>query len=285
MQKAYSLDQIELLELIGMKGEVGLLVAPSFVVDFDYRTFVPLMKGFGFDKVFEITFGAKIVNANYHKYISENKLKQKKFISSTCPSCVNLVKARFPHLKNFLMPFDSPVISMAKIVKKNFPKQKIVFLSPCTAKRVEAKQSGLIDCVITFKEMKEIISREKPPLANCSHLFDRFYNDYTKVYPLAGGLSKTLHLKGILDKNETVSVDGANAIINLFKKDSNKKFFDILFCSGGCVGGPEVNASTPIFMRKFSVTSYRKQALKEKIGSRKGTEKYVKGINFSKKFD
>lgn len=282
--KNYSDDQVTLLELLAFKEDVALLVAPSFVVDFDYSNFVPLMKGFGFDHVFEITFGAKMVNINYQKYILSNK-EQEKFISSTCPLCVNLISAQFPNYKKFLLPFDSPMISMAKIIKKNFPKDKIVFLSPCTAKKVEAKQSGLIDCVITFKELKQMIDNVKPAPAKCSHLFDRFYNDYTKIYPLPGGLSKSMSLKGIFKENETIAVDGKNNIINLFKSKPKQKFFDILFCKGGCIAGNGTNTSTPVFLRKFSVTSYIKQSAKEKIGDRKGLEKYAKGINFKKKFE
>jgi iron only hydrogenase large subunit-like protein len=280
----YSEDQITLLELLAFKENVSLLVAPSFVVDFDYESFVPLMKGFGFDQVFEITFGARTITKKYQKYILDNKT-QKKFISSTCPMCVNLIKAKFPDLTKYLMPFDSPMIAMAKIVKKNFPKNKIVFLSPCTAKKIEAKNSKIIDCVITFKELKEIIENVEPIPVKSSHLFDKFYNDYTKIYPLSGGLSKTMQSKKIFEEKEQIALDGQKNIVKLFESNPKQKFFDILFCSGGCIGGNGINIKTPIFFRKFSVKSYIKQAKKEKIGSRKGLDKYTKGISFSKKFD
>jgi iron only hydrogenase large subunit-like protein len=81
-----------------------------------------------------------------------------------------------------------------------------------------------------------------------------------------------------------VSSDGINKISPLFEKYSDKKFYDILFCDGGCIGGNGIASSTPVFMRKYSVLSYRKFADKEKIGSRKGIDKYSVGINFSKLF-
>ncbi len=280
--KQYNEDQINLLELLGHEKNVCLMVAPSFVVDFDYKKFVPLMKGLGFDYVSEVTFGAKIVNRNYQEYILENKDKQKQFIASVCPMIVSLTKAK--NLQDKLLPFDSPMVSMAKILKKNFPKNKIVFLSPCTAKKLEARQSGIIDCVITFKELKEILLKEKPVPKKGSHLFDRFYNDYTKIYPLSGGLARTLHKNGILKEKEVVSKDSCSNIQRVLSKNNDKKFFDLLYCDGGCIGGNGVNAITPSFMRKFSVISYAKQAKKEKIGERKGLDKYVKGISFSKEY-
>ncbi|MFA5763823.1 MAG: [Fe-Fe] hydrogenase large subunit C-terminal domain-containing protein [archaeon] len=277
-------DQLNVLELLGHENDVCLMVAPSFVVDFNYKTFVPLMKGLGFDYVCEVTFGAKITNQNYHEYIKDNKDKQEKFIASVCPMCVNVIKAKHPELVSSLLPFDSPMVSMAKVLAKMFPTNKIVFLSPCTAKKVEARQSGIIDVCITFKELKQILKQKKVTPKKCSHLFDRFYNDYTKIYPLAGGLADTLHSKDILKKEEIVCSDGINKISPLLAKHADKKFYDILFCDGGCIGGNGIVNSTPVFMRKYSVTSYRKNASKEKIGQRKGLDKYTKGISFEKKF-
>jgi len=282
--KRYNEDQLKILELLAHNNNVSLMVAPSFVVDFDYKTFVPLMKGLGFDYISELTFGAKTVNGEYHDYISKNKSRQKKFISSTCPMCVSIVKAKNHNMSSYLLPIVSPMVAMAKILKKNFPKSKVVFLSPCTAKKTEARKSKIIDAAITFKEMKQILSREKTKPKKSSHLFDRFYNDYTKIYPLSGGLTKTLNKKGILDEKEVCQKDGCKDFTSFFQQNPHKLFYDILFCDGGCIGGNGVVARTPVFMRKYSVLSYRKQAKKEKIGKRKGLEKYTKGINFSTKF-
>ena len=70
-------------------------------------------------------------------------------------------------------------------------------------KKIEAKKSGIINGVVNFAEMNEIIRIEKPKkvgVGKDSHLFDRFYNDFTKIYPLGGGLAATLHSKDILTK-------------------------------------------------------------------------------------
>jgi hypothetical protein len=143
---AYSQDQLKLLSLLKeSKKKTGkklvLMSAPSFVVDFDYKTFVSLMKELGFDKVTELTFGAKITNEQYHNYIKKNKSKQEKFISSVCPSSIEFIKNSFPEMKKFLLPFDSPMGAMSKVVKKMYPRHNIVFLSPCFAKKLSNTQS------------------------------------------------------------------------------------------------------------------------------------------------
>ncbi len=291
---AYSVDQVKVLNLLKeakkQKGaKVILMVAPSFVVDFDYKKFVPKMHGLGFDLVTELTFGAKIVNQNYYKYIKGKKKLQAKFISSVCPSSVLLVKNRYSELTQFLMPFDSPMIAMAKVLKKNHPKHKIVFASPCSAKKMEAKNFNekskkvLIDAVITFSELKQIVAKEKPSLKG-SNTFDSFYNEYTKIYPLSGGLSATLHAKDILLRDELVSCDGCQNLQLLFDKHSDKVFYDILFCPGGCIGGNGIASKMPTFWKRKRVLSYRKAASRIKEGQKVGLGKYTKGIDFSAEF-
>jgi len=291
---AYSEDQKNVLQLLkeskGKKGtKVILMSAPSFVVDFNYDSFVQQMKGLGFSEVTELTFGAKIVNQCYHKYIKENKTKQEKFIATVCPASVELIKNKYPYLKRFLLPFDSPMVAMSKVLKKNYPKSKIVFASPCSAKKIEAKNAkykgkNLIDAVITFSELKQIVAKEKPKKVGSSHKFDSFYNDYTKIYPLSGGLGATLNKNGILTDKEIISCDGFKNISRVFDKHLNKTFFDVLFCNGGCIGGNGVSSKLPTILKKQKVLSYRNKSKKEKMDKKPGLNKYFKGIDFSREF-
>ena len=304
--KTYSPDEKEVLSLLGGKKKVVLMCAPSFAVDFDYKKFVPLMKGLGFDVVSELTFGAKVVNQHYHKYIKdhytchvrlnkngEKRVSKKKgadfqarFISSVCPASVELIKNRYPELKKFLMPFDSPMAAMAKIIHKNYPFHKIVFLAPCSFKKTESKNMApkIIDASLTFSEMKHIVEKEKPRTKRGPHLFDSFYNDYTKIYPLSGGLSNTLHSKDILLEKEMVACDGCIDVVKLFSTHPDKVFYDILFCEGGCIGGPGVNSKMPLYLRKKSIMGYLKVADRESMCGAQGLGKYTKGLSFEKKF-
>ena len=280
----YNEDQRAVLSLLKGKEKVLLMAAPSFVVDFSYLSFVPTMKGLGFDLVSELTFGAKEVNEAYHAYIKRNKKKQEIFIASVCPMIVSLVKGQAPELAKYLLPFDSPMTAMAKILGKNNPKHKLVFLAPCNAKKAEAKKAGTIDAVVTFREMKEIVQKEKPKKKGKGHLFDRYYNDFTKIYPLSGGLAATLHAKDILKKEEMVSYDNCKNLQRVFDRHSGKVFYDLLFCPGGCIGGPGVESRLPLAKRKKKVLDYRKFARREKIGERRGLNKYTKGLNYRTKF-
>ena len=275
-------DQTKLLNLLKSSKKCFLMVAPSFPIDFDYKTFVPLMKSLGFDKVTELTFGAKIVNKEYREYINNNP-SQEKFIASVCPSIVNLVKTQSPENVKYLLPYDSPMVSMAKIIKKNYPDYEIVFLSPCFAKKVEAANSGLISVAVTYKELKEIIDEKKPKIKSKNSSFDALVNEYTKIYPITGGLAKTMNSKNIFKKNEELSTDSCKNINEILSK-KGIKFFDILFCKGGCIGGNGILSNESTAIKKKKILKYKEIIENKIIGKKRGLIKETEGISFNKKF-
>ena len=266
-----------------LKGKYVAMLAPSFVVDFSYPQIISQLKNLGFDKVVELTFGAKMINRNYHKQLGKTK---ELVIASVCPGIVETIKTKFPKYKKNLIRVDSPMIAMAKICRKTYPQHKIVFISPCNFKKIEAQNSKYIDYVIDYKELNEILRNFKGKLIEgnnkASFLFDKFYNDYTKIYPLSGGLSKTAHVKGILKKDETKTIDGIDEIIKFLNNPDKKiKFLDVTFCKGGCIGGPCIISKLPLNLRKKKVLDYMKVAEKEEIPKeRKGIIKEARGVSF-----
>jgi len=258
------------------KEKLVAMLAPSFVIDFDYPKIINQLKEIGFDKVVEVTFGAKMINRDYHRKIKNSKGL---VISSVCPGIVETINHKFPKYKENLIEIDSPMTAMAKICKKTYPKHKVVFFSPCNFKKIEADQSKQIDFVLNYQELKNLL-REKKSSGKSS--FDKFYNDYTKIYPLSGGLSKTANIDHVLKCDETKIVDGIDEVINFFNKPDKKiKFLDVTFCKGGCIGGPCVNSKLPILFRKKKVLNYMKKSLGEDIPEhKKGLIEKAKGISF-----
>jgi len=56
-------------ELKNKKIKMLAILAPSFVAEFDYPIILSQLKELGFDKVVELTFGAKMINREYHKQL------------------------------------------------------------------------------------------------------------------------------------------------------------------------------------------------------------------------
>lgn len=278
-----------------LKEKWVVMLAPSFIVDFKYPNIIQDLTNLGFDKVVEITFGAKLVNKEYHKILSKNKKgKNELKIASVCPGIQQLIKNKYKELEKNLIQIDSPMIAMAKICKKIYPKHKKLFISPCDFKKLEANSSKEIDYIIDFKELEILIKDFKNKYPNIKlkekTKFDKFYNDYTKIYPLAGGLSKTAKFHHLLTKKEYIIIDGFKEVEKILKNINQKKykqlkFLDINFCKGGCIGGPCINSKSPLFIKKNKILKYRKQSLKENISkNKKGLLKKSEGISFKRKY-
>jgi iron only hydrogenase large subunit-like protein len=268
------------------KNKLIAMLAPSFASEFDYPCIVNQLKELGFELIVELTFGAKLVNHEYHKILEKPENKNKMFISSVCPGIVSFIKEKYPNYIRNLMPVDSPMIATAKVCKKFYPKYKTIFISPCQFKKIESKESKFVDYVIDYGQLHQLIENKNIPTNNCKVTFDRFYNDYTKIYPLSGGLSKTAHVKGILNKNETIILDGVSSLDNFMKNPrKNIRFIDSGFCIGGCVGGPCLSKNKSLKEKKKRLMNYLEIAKHEKIPqNKKGLLEKARGINFSKKY-
>ncbi|MCX6820593.1 MAG: hypothetical protein NT016_01440 [Candidatus Aenigmarchaeota archaeon] len=278
-------DEVKVLEEeILKKTKLVAMLAPCYVVDFDYPEVIGQLKELGFDKVVELTFGAKMVNLEYHKLL---KKADKLVISATCAGIVDTIRREFPQYADNIARIYSPMVATAMICKKIYPEHKTVFVSPCNFKKLEAKSApgGCVDMVVDAAELHALFDSHgiTPKEVHRKHAFDKFYNDYTKIYPTAGGLSKTAHLKGVLKPEETLVVDGIAKLREFMKKPGQKiKFLDATFCVGACIGGPLLRKDITLAQKRKRVLAYVTRSLHEPIAdAKRGIVKDAKGLKFS----
>jgi len=279
-------------KLLLNKEKMVCMLAPSFVADFEYPQIVYRLRKLGFDEVVELTFGAKMTNLTYYSILKEKQ--DRTWITSPCPTLVNLIRNKYPDLVSNLVPVHSPMGCMSLICKKFFPNHKQVFVGPCITKKFEAEELGIIESVLTFKEINSLFEEfkipEKVKEGKYCKTFDKFYNDYTKIYPLSGGLSSTLHHKHILKKNEILIMDGLEKIDKVLKKFKNGKYgkyklLDALTCNGGCINGPGMLGTYSQRERKKRILGYRDFARRyERDLGRTGTKVKAEGIDFRREF-
>ena len=280
-------------KILDSKENVVCMLAPSFVADYEYPDVIYRLRALGFQKVVELTFGAKMTNLTYYS-ILKNGI-DRTWIASPCPTLVNLVRNKYPHLVRNLMPAHSPMGCMSLICKKIYPKYKQVFVGPCLTKKIEAQELGGIDSAITFKELDQLLTDynipEQVTQRKYMETFNKFYNDYTKIYPVSGGLSATLHHKHILKKKDILVGEGLKNITKIldgFKDGWYKhyKFLDLLTCDGGCLGGLGMAGHFKVKERRKRIFKYREYARRyEKDLGRSGNKVHVKGIDFKRKFE
>ncbi len=281
----------ERIKLIKENKSVALL-APTFCIDFKYPAIIGMLKELGFDEVTELTYGARMVNWAYEQYIKENP-KQEYFIASPCPTVVSFVQARYPELVKYLVPVVSPLVAMAKIYRKHNPSHRIVFISPCLAKKVlEApRYKECIDDVITLQELSQTFSEQgiKEEDFDKDYHFDSFIREYTKIYPISGGLAASSHISKFFEEGEVLVADGIGNIEDALKDIKNKRskyrFFDFLNCDGGCVGGPSINnRGLRTEEKKRKVLEYTTKSSVDSMGEHKGTVEHAEDVDLKRIF-
>ena len=269
--KSFILDAIEMLK---NKEKVYAVIAPSISSQFRYAKLgqvITGIKALGFHSVVEAALGADMV-----AYAESGELAEKGFLtSSCCPAFVSYVKGQFPELAENISHNLSPAATIAKYIKETDPDSKIVFIGPCTAKKMEFQKEEVrpyIDCVITFEELQalfdsrdlEIMNMEEGVLDNASY--------YGRIFARCGGLADAvaegLKERGITDFDlKAVSRDGIEECrMALLKKSKNvldANFIEGMACVGGCIGG--AGCLTHGEKNKAEVDKYGKEAYEKTI--------------------
>lgn len=269
--KSFILDAIEMLK---NKEKVYAVIAPSISSQFRYAKLGQVITGIktlGFHSVVEAALGADMV-----AYAESGELAEKGFLtSSCCPAFVSYVKGQFPELAENISHNLSPAATISKYIKETDPDSKIVFIGPCTAKKMEYQKEEVrpyIDCVITFEELQalfdsrdlEIMNMEEGVLDNASY--------YGRIFARCGGLSDAvaegLKERGITDFDlKAVSCDGIEECrMALLKKSKNvldANFIEGMACVGGCIGG--AGCLTHGEKNKAEVDKYGKEAYEKTI--------------------
>lgn len=218
-------------------GRVIASVAPSFISNFDagnFESFRAALLEYGFADAEETARGANTVVHEYKRLLESGRYKN--LIASACPSIVRLIQIYHPDALKYLAPVDSPMVAHAKILRAENPGAKIVFVGPCIAKKREAVESGIIDGVLTFEELAEMLADK--------HIF------FPDVAPEEGGCNRAKYFpvnRGIIksfpsfpEGYEYISVDGVARCREVLDNIETLEgmFFEMNTCEFSCVNGP-----------------------------------------------
>ena len=249
VDKSFILDVVDLIKKSenNTKYKLYAVIAPSISSQFSYAKLGQVITGIqelGFFHVVEAALGADMV-----AYEECKELAEKGFLtSSCCPAFVDYIEKKFPQLTDHISHTLSPAATIAKYIKDTTPGAKIVFIGPCTAKKMEFQKEGLkdiIDSTITFEELQALFdsrdidlkSLEEGVLDNASY--------YGRIFARSGGLSDAvaegLKERGIDFDLQAVPCDGIEAcraaLLKASKNVLKGNFIEGMACVGGCIGG------------------------------------------------
>lgn len=225
--------------------------APALQGQFDHTTLPQLKQSLinlGFDKVYEVAYGADVVAYAEHQELLENMEKGIPMTTSCCPAFANLARIHFPEVyeKN-MSTLVSPMIALARLLKKKYPDHKIVFIGPCVAKKQEAQQDGsCVDYVLSAEEIVAMLIARHIYPAEIEVEEGQFPSAHGRLFAQGGGVSGAV-LQAHKEANLTQPVkvlysDGCKEckknllLMKLGRLDVN--IMEGMSCTGGCINGP-----------------------------------------------
>ena len=232
----------EVRRLLAGTDKVVASVAPSFISSFglsDFGVMKLALAKLGFADAEETAVGAQAVTKEYARLLKSGDFRN--FITSACPAVCRMIQEYYPTTLKYLAPVDSPMVAHAKLIKKQNPDVRIVFIGPCIAKKREAEDCHLIDNVLTYEDVLELFEEHTIKLDEITKVslnHKKGAPNLAKEYPISNGI---IHSFPTLPEGyEYIAVDGpqrcVEALLNIEKLDH--VVLELNLCEGACVNGP-----------------------------------------------
>ncbi len=226
-------------KLLKEGGLVYASVAPSFVASFgvsDFSVMQIALGRLGFSAVEETAIGAKAVTEEYEKLLKTGEYKN--FITSACPAVNRFIQIYYPDALKYLAKVDSPMLAHAKMIKKVHPQAKVVFIGPCIAKKREGEESGVVDGVLTFEDLKVMLEEKNIVLGDIYAFNKGKEKNKARIYPIDSGIIKSMSEQS--DNYEYISVSGASNCAKVLEniESLSNMFLEMNICEFGCINGP-----------------------------------------------
>ncbi len=249
--------------------EVVAIVAPSFVGQFGKDVTVPkfltAMKQLGFSDVVEVAAGADICTIEEaHDFMEKVPLEQRFMATSCCPSWRMMARRLFPAESGNISMTYTPMVYTARLVKKEHPNSKVVFIGPCAAKKLEAMQDDIrtdVDFVLTYEELMGIFEAKEINFSTLSDSPD--LDEGTRAgrgFAVAGGVAaaveELIHKEHPDIELKTQRADGLRDCRKLLMLAKAGKLDGYLLegmaCPGGCVAGAGTVVSADTAAKKLA---------------------------------
>lgn len=232
----------EVRRLLASSDRVVASVAPSFVANFGLDGFgimkLALAK-LGFADAEETAVGAQIVTQEYARLLATGEFTN--FITSACPAACRMIQEYYPKALKYLAPVDSPMVAHAKLLKRQWPDAKIVFIGPCIAKKREAEECQFIDNVLTFEDVVQLFDERNirlDAITDVSLSPKCGAPNLAKEYPIPHGIINSFPV--LPEGYEYIAVDGPKKCVEALQNIEHLEHvvLEINLCEDACVNGP-----------------------------------------------
>ena len=244
----------QVIQTIKSEYEVYAIMAPAFVGQFgpkvNLKTIDDAMSKLGFNGVYEVSIGADLCTIEEAQDFLDNVPSKLKFMgTSCCPSWSVMAKKEFPEFKDNISMALTPMVLTARLVKKEHPNCKIVFVGPCSAKKLEASRKSVrsdVDFVLTFEELMGMFIAKN---VDFNTLTEKPLKNETSAdgrgFAVSGGVAQAVvNVIKRIDPTKDVKVESAQGLRNCKKLLQMAKagkydgyLLEGMACPLGCVSG------------------------------------------------
>ena len=249
--------------------EVVAIVAPSFVGQFGKDVTVPkfltAMKQLGFADVVEVAVGADICTIEEARDFMEKVPEEQRFMAtSCCPSWRMMARRLFPAESGNISMTYTPMVYTARLVKRERPDCKVVFVGPCAAKKLEAMQDDIrtdVNFVLTYEELMGIFEARDIDFSQLPDSPDldegpRAGRGFAVAGGVAAAVEELIHKEHPECQIKTQRADGLRECRKLLMLAKAGKLDGYLLegmaCPGGCVAGAGTVVSADTAAKKLS---------------------------------
>lgn len=244
----------QVIQAIKSETPVYAIVAPAFVGQFgpkvNLKTIDDAMGQLGFAGVYEVSIGADLCTIEEAEDFLHNVPSKLNFMgTSCCPSWSVMAKKEFPEFEKNISMALTPMVLTARLVKKEHPNCKIVFIGPCSAKKLEASRKSVrsdVDFVLTFEELMGLFTAKN---VNFNKLKENPLRNETSAdargFAVAGGVAQAVvNVVKRMNPDLEIKVESVQGLHNCKKLLQQAKagkydgyLLEGMACPMGCVSG------------------------------------------------
>lgn len=173
--------------------------------------------------------------------------KGDEFMTTSCCAGYNqFVKKHLPEIKPFVSDTKTPLYYTAELVKQKYPEAKIVFVSPCVAKRSEVQENPNVDYLMNYEELSAYFDGRGINVSLCEETtFAVECSKQGRSFGVSGGVAAAVKKASACeDSVKPCYINGLSKEtirdMKKYAKDGkceNGNLIEVMCCEGGCIGG------------------------------------------------
>ena len=265
----------QVIQSILQGNKVIAIVAPAFIGQFGKHStpgkFIAAMKQLGFKRIVEVAVGADMCTLEEAKDFVEKVPSQQNYMAtSCCPAWHSMIHKLYPSEVGKISMTLTPMVFTARLMKKQYPGCKVVFVGPCAAKKLEAIRADIrsdVDFVLTFEELQGMFEAKEINFETIEPLYDLNEGSAAgRGFAVSGGVAKAVADRIAVEHPDmevkTARAEGLQDCRKLMLLAKAGKYNGYLLegmaCPGGCVAG--AGTLLPVDLASKVVGRYQSEA-------------------------